>query len=181
MQKCFRTVDIEIVGTTLRHFTFFEMLGNFSFGDYFKAEAIPFAWELFTEVLGIDAGRLWVTVHESDDEAAATVDRGVSAFPPERVQRMGEDNFWKMGETGPCGPSSEIYFDRGERAGAGGGPAAGNEDRYVELYNLVFMQYNRYSGRHVGGSSVAQHRHRRRAGTGSPGGAGGRLALTRRT
>jgi alanyl-tRNA synthetase len=142
VQKCFRTVDIEVVGTTLRHFTFFEMLGNFSFGDYFKQEAIPFAWELFTEVLGIDPGRLWVTVHESDDEAAEVWIKGVGV-PGERVQRMGDDNFWKMGETGPCGPSSELYFDRGEDLGPGGGPAAGNEDRYVELYNLVFTQYNR--------------------------------------
>ena len=97
MQKCFRTVDIEMVGTTMRHFTFFEMLGNFSFGDYFKAEAIPFAWELFTEVLGIDAGRLWVTVHESDDEAAQLW-TDVIGVPTDRVQRLGEDNFWKMGD-----------------------------------------------------------------------------------
>ncbi len=142
VQKCFRTVDIEVVGTTLRHFTFFEMLGNFSFGDYFKEEAIPFAWELFTEVLGIDARRLWVTVHESDDEAAEIWTDAVGV-PADRVQRMGEDNFWKMDETGPCGPSSEIYFDRGESLGAGGGPGGGDEERYVELYNLVFMQYNR--------------------------------------
>ena len=142
VQKCFRTVDIEVVGTTLRHFTFFEMLGNFSFGDYFKADAIPFAWELFTEVLRIDESRLWVTVHDSDDEAADLWTKKVGV-PAERVQRMGEDNFWKMGPTGPCGPSSEIYYDRGERFGTGGGPAFGGEERYVELYNLVFMQYNR--------------------------------------
>ncbi len=142
VQKCFRTVDIEVVGTTLRHFTFFEMLGNFSFGDYFKSEAIPFAWELFTEVLGIDAGRLWVTVHESDDEAAELWTK-VVGVPPERVQRMGEDNFWKMDVTGPCGPSSELYYDRADDIGSGGGPAGGDEERYVELYNLVFMQYNR--------------------------------------
>ena len=143
VQKCFRTVDIEIIGTTLRHFTFFEMLGNFSFGDYFKSEAIPFAWELFTEVLGIDADRLWVTVHDSDDEAAALWTKTVGV-PHYRVQRMGADNFWKMGDTGtgPCGPSSEIYYDRGERYGPSGGPALGGEERYVELYNLVFMQYN---------------------------------------
>lgn len=143
VQKCFRTVDIEMIGTTLRHFTFFEMLGNFSFGDYFKAEAIPFAWELFTEVLGIDADRLWVTVHQSDDEAAELWTRTVGV-PGDRVQRMGADNFWKMGDTGtgPCGPSSELYYDRGEHLGPGGGPALGGEERYVELYNLVFMQYN---------------------------------------
>jgi alanyl-tRNA synthetase len=141
VQKCFRTVDIEIVGTTARHITFFEMLGNFSFGDYFKELAIPLAWELFTEVLGIDGDRLWVTVHESDDEAAGIWLEAVG-FPLERLQRMGEDNFWKMGETGPCGPSSEIYYDRGQEFGEEGGPAR-DEDRYVELYNLVFMQYNR--------------------------------------
>jgi alanyl-tRNA synthetase len=144
VQKCFRTVDIEVVGTTVRHFTFFEMLGNFSFGDYFKELAIPFAWELFTEVLGIEADRLWVTVHESDDEAAEIWTNTVGV-PTDRIQRMGEDNFWKMGDSGqgPCGPSSELYYDRGETFGPQGGPAHGGEERYVELYNLVFMQYNR--------------------------------------
>jgi len=142
IQKCFRTVDIEMVGATTRHLTFFEMLGNFSFGDYFKADAIPFAWELFTEVLGIDGDRLWVTVHESDDEAEELWIKSIGV-PAERVQRMGEDNFWKMGDTGPCGPCSELYFDRGEEFGEGGGPAFGGDERYIELYNLVFMQYNR--------------------------------------
>ena len=142
VQKCLRTVDIDIVGTTLRHCTFFEMLGNFSFGDYFKADAIPFAWELLTERLGIDGDRLWVTVHTGDDEAEAIWHDAVG-LPAHRVQRMGEDNFWKMGETGPCGPSSEIYFDRGEAHGAPGGPAHGGAERFVELYNLVFMQFNR--------------------------------------
>jgi len=142
VQKCLRTVDIDIVGTTQRHCTFFEMLGNFSFGDYFKAGAIPFAWELLTEQLGIDGDRLWVTVHDSDDEAELLW-RDVVGVPPERIQRMGEDNFWKMGDTGPCGPSSEIYFDRGAAYGEPGGPAQGGAERFVELYNLVFMQLNR--------------------------------------
>ncbi len=142
VQKCFRTLDIDIVGTTHRHCTFFEMLGNFSFGDYFKAEAIPFAWELVTEVLGIDGDRLWITVHESDDEAEE-IWRDQVRVPRERIQRMGEDNFWKMGETGPCGPSSEFYFDKGPDYGAEGGPAAGGPERFVEIWNLVFMQYNR--------------------------------------
>ena len=142
VQKCFRTVDIDIIGTTARHCTFFEMLGNFSFGDYFKADAIPLAWELFTEVLGADADRLWVTVHETDDEARE-IWLDATAIPAERVQRLGEDNFWKMGDTGPCGPSSELFFDRGPAFGAEGGPAHGGEDRYVEMYNLVFMQYDR--------------------------------------
>jgi alanyl-tRNA synthetase len=142
VQKCFRTVDIDIVGTTHRHCTFFEMLGNFSFGDYFKSEAIPFAWELVTGVLGIDGDRVWVTVHESDDEAEQLWIDEVG-FPAERVQRLGEDNFWKMGDTGPCGPSSELFFDKGDAYGRDGGPAFGGAERFVEIWNLVFMQYNR--------------------------------------
>ncbi len=142
VQKCFRTVDIDIVGTTLRHCTFFEMLGNFSFGDYFKSEAIPFAWELVTEVLGIDGDRLWVTVYETDDEAEA-IWRDAVGVRPERIQRLGDDNFWKMGDTGPCGPSSEIFIDKGPSYGADGGPATGGTERFVEIWNLVFMQYNR--------------------------------------
>jgi alanyl-tRNA synthetase len=142
VQKCFRTVDIDVVGTTLRHCTFFEMLGNFSFGDYFKPEAIPFAWELVTEVLGIDAERLWVTVYETDDEAEQIWHDAVGV-PIERIQRLGDDNFWKMGETGPCGPSSEIFFDKGPAYGEDGGPAYGGSERFVEIWNLVFMQYDR--------------------------------------
>ena len=142
VQKCFRTVDIDVVGTTQRHCTFFEMLGNFSFGDYFKADAIPYAWELVTEVLGIEADRLWVTVHDSDDDAeqiwADTV-----GVPRQRIQRLGDDNFWKMGDTGPCGPSSEIFYDKGPDYGEDGGPAFGGSERFVEIWNLVFMQFNR--------------------------------------
>jgi len=142
VQKCFRTVDIEVIGTTERHCTFFEMLGNFSFGDYFKAQAIPFAWELLTEVLGVDADRLWATVYETDDEAEQVwlESTGIAA---DRVQRLGEDNFWSMGLTGPCGPCSELFFDRGADFGEPGGPAHGGPERFVEIYNLVFMQYNR--------------------------------------
>ena len=143
VQKCFRTLDIDIVGTTTRHNTFFEMLGNFSFGDYFKAEAIPYAWEFVTEVLALDGELIWVTVHDSDDEAFQ-IWADVVGLPTERIQRMGEDNFWKMGETGPCGPSSELYLDRGPELGDPGGPAHGGEERYVELWNLVFMQLNRH-------------------------------------
>ena len=142
VQKCFRTVDIDIVGTTLRHCTFFEMLGNFSFGDYFKSDAIPFAWELVTEVLGIDGDRLWVTVYETDDEAEG-IWRDAVGVPAERIQRLGDDNFWKMGDTGPCGPSSEIFIDKGPSYGADGGPAFGGSERFIEIWNLVFMQYNR--------------------------------------
>jgi alanyl-tRNA synthetase len=143
IQKCFRTPDIEIIGTDTYHNTFFEMLGNFSFGDYFKDEAIPLAWELLTEVLGHDGDRLWITVHDDDDEAEEIwIDK--VGLRPERVQRMGdEDNFWAMGETGPCGPDSEIFFDKGPAYGADGGPKHGGEDRFVEIWNLVFMQYDR--------------------------------------
>jgi alanyl-tRNA synthetase len=118
------------------------MLGNFSFGDYFKELAIPWAYEFVTEVLGFDADRLWVTVHESDDEAAE-IWPSTTAMPAGRVQRLGEDNFWRMGDTGPCGPSSEIFFDRGPEFGPGGGPALDPSDRYPEIWNLVFMQYDR--------------------------------------
>ena len=144
VQRCFRTSDIEIVGTTTRHCTFFEMLGNFSFGDYFKEGAIAYAWDFVTETLGIDGDRLWVTVYEDDDEAERIWRDGVG-MRQERIQRMGDDNFWKMGDTGPCGPSSEIYFDRGEAYGAGDGPASSGSDRYVEIWNLVFMELERAS------------------------------------
>ncbi len=150
VQKCVRIRgkhdDIELIGRTTRHLTFFEMLGNFSFGDYFKEEAIGFAWEFLTETLGLEGDRLWATVYETDDDAAA-IWRDRIGLPPERIQRMGEDNFWEMGETGPCGPCSEIYYDRGEQWGAGGGPAGGDEERYVEIWNLVFTQYDRQADR----------------------------------
>ena len=143
IQKCFRTPDIDIIGTDTYHCTFFEMLGNFSFGDYFKADAIPMAWELLTEVFGLDGDRLWVTVHDGDDEAEQIWVDGVGVRP-ERIQRMGdEDNFWAMGDTGPCGPDSEIFIDKGESYGHDGGPKHGGSERFVELWNLVFMQFNR--------------------------------------
>ena len=143
VQKCFRTTDIDIVGTTARHLTFFEMLGNFSLGDYFKDEAIPYAWEFVTETLGLDPDRLWVTVYEDDDEADQ-IWRDAVGVNPDRIQRLGdEDNFWAMGPTGPCGPCSEIFVDRGAEFGADGGPAHGGDDRFIEFWNLVFMQFNR--------------------------------------
>jgi alanyl-tRNA synthetase len=143
VQKCFRTTDIEIIGTTARHLTFFEMLGNFSLGDYFKAEAIPLAWELATAVFELDPERIWVTVFETDDESIEIWANEVGV-PRERIQRRGEeDNFWAMGPTGPCGPCSELYYDRGPEFGDEGGPAGGGEERYVEFWNLVFMQYYR--------------------------------------
>jgi alanyl-tRNA synthetase len=138
VQKAFRTTDIENVGRTIRHMTFFEMLGNFSFGDYFKQEAIAYAWELVTEVYGLSPDRLWGTVYEKDDEAA---DLWKAYLPADRIVRRGmDDNFWSMGVAGPCGPCSEIYVDRGPAFGPGGGPEA-SEERYLEIWNLVFMQY----------------------------------------
>ena len=150
VQKCIRTIDIEEVGRTPRHATFFQMLGNFSFGDYFKEKAIPLAWELITSPVdqggfGIDPERLWVTVYLDDDEAAA-IWRDKVGVRPERIQRMGmEENYWDMGVPGPCGPCSEIFYDRGPEYGLEGGPEA-DEDRYVEIWNLVFMQYERGEG-----------------------------------
>ncbi len=146
-QRCVRAGgkhnDLENVGYTARHHTFFEMLGNFSFGDYFKRDAIKFAWQFLTEVLGLPEERLWVTVHVSDDEAADIwlKEMGVSA---ERFSRLDEDNFWQMGDTGPCGPCSEIFYDHGEGV-PGGPPGSENDDldRYIEIWNLVFMQYER--------------------------------------
>ena len=142
-QKCLRTVDIDIIGSTARHLTFFEMLGNFSFGDYFKSGAIAFHWELVTEVLGLDPEQLWITVHDTDDEAEQ-IWADVPGVSRSRIQRMGEDNFWAMGPTGPCGPCSEIYFDKGASYGEEGGPLHGGAERYVEICNLVFMQNFRH-------------------------------------
>lgn len=142
VQKCFRAPDIDQIGTTQRHLTFFEMLGNFSFGDYFKEGAIKFAWGLITEGFGFDPDRLWITVHESDDQAEELW-RDLIGIRPERIQRLDEDNFWAMGDSGPCGPCSEIFFDKGPSFGADGGPAFGGDDRFIEFWNLVFMQYEK--------------------------------------
>ncbi|MGI9603095.1 MAG: alanine--tRNA ligase [Acidimicrobiales bacterium] len=133
--------DLDEVGRTSRHLTFFEMLGNFSFGDYFKEEAIAYAWELVTDVLGFDGDRLWVTVHLTDDEAADIWRDGVGVAP-DRIQRLDDDNWWRMADTGPNGPCSEIFFDRGPSFGADGGPATGGEERFLEFWNLVFMQFD---------------------------------------
>ena len=149
-QRCVRAGgkhnDLENVGYTARHHTFFEMLGNFSFGDYFKAEAIHFAWELLTEEFGLPAERLWVTVFEDDDEAEQIWRRDIGV-PASRFSRIGaRDNFWSMGDTGPCGPCSEIFYDHGpEVAGLPPGESADGDDgdRYIEIWNLVFMQFNR--------------------------------------
>jgi alanyl-tRNA synthetase len=150
VQKVVRTLDIDEVGKTTRHATFFQMAGNFSFGDYFKEGAITLAWELLTSPVegggyGFDPDRLWVTVYHNDDEAADIWHR-VVGIPTDRIQRRGmADNFWSMGVPGPCGPCSEIYYDRGPEHGAEGGPVV-DEDRYLEVWNLVFMQYERGPG-----------------------------------
>ena len=152
-QKCIRTPDIERVGITARHGTFFEMLGNFSFGDYFKHDAIQFAWELLTSEkwFALPKERLWVTVYESDDEAYEIWEKEVG-IPRERIIRIGDnkgaphasDNFWQMGDTGPCGPCTEIFYDHGDHIW-GGPPGSPEEDgdRYIEIWNIVFMQFNR--------------------------------------
>lgn len=150
VQKCIRTLDIEEVGKTARHGTFFQMAGNFSFGDYFKEQAIPFAYELLTTPqdkggFGLDPERLWVTIYEGDDEAFEIWTKTVG-FPAERIQRMGmKENYWSTGQPGPAGPDSEIFYDRGPAYGKEGGPAA-DDDRYIEIWNLVFMQYQRGEG-----------------------------------
>ncbi|MBW3667242.1 MAG: alanine--tRNA ligase [Actinobacteria bacterium] len=156
VQKCVRTIDIEIIGTTERHLSFFEMLGNFSFGDYFKEKAIPWGYEYVTDVLGLDPERLWFTVHETDDEAEEIWISQVGV-PAGRVQRGGRDNFWQMGVAGPCGPSSEIFYDKGDRFGDAGGPIGGDEDRYVEIWNLVFMQNVQDEPYHVVGDLPAKN------------------------
>ncbi|MEU4204161.1 alanine--tRNA ligase [Streptomyces sp. NPDC045470] len=150
VQKCVRTPDIEEVGKTTRHGTFFQMCGNFSFGDYFKEGAITYAWELLTSSqadggYGLDPERLWVTVYLDDDEAER-IWHEVVGVPKERIQRLGKsENYWSMGVPGPCGPCSEINYDRGPEFGVEGGPAV-NDERYVEIWNLVFMQYERGAG-----------------------------------
>ncbi|ANW21105.1 alanine--tRNA ligase [Streptomyces clavuligerus] len=150
VQKCVRTPDIEEVGKTTRHGTFFQMCGNFSFGDYFKEGAIKLSWELLTTPVedggyGLEPEKLWITVYQDDDEAEQ-IWRDVVGVPAERIQRLGKkDNFWSMGVPGPCGPCSEINYDRGPAFGAEGGPAV-NDERYVEIWNLVFMQYERGAG-----------------------------------
>ena len=147
VQKCVRAGgkhnDLDEVGRTSRHLTFFEMMGNFSFGDYFKSQACAYAWEFVTNHLGLDPGRLWVTVHLSDDEAAAIWEDEVGV-PAERIQRLDEENYWKMADTGPCGPCGELFWVRGPEFGDDGGPAHGDEERFIEIWNLVFMQFEQH-------------------------------------
>src|SRR5687768_599352 len=154
-QKCLRVSgkhnDLEEVGVTARHHTFFEMLGNFSFGDYFKRDAIRFAWELLTEEYGIPKDRLWATVHYTDDEAFALWQE-VAGLPATRVFRLGDkDNFWQMGDTGPCGPCSELHYDmrvegRGTEVTQDEFVELSDRGQFLELWNLVFMQYERREG-----------------------------------
>jgi alanyl-tRNA synthetase len=148
VQKCFRTTDIEEVGNTARHMTFFEMLGNWSFGDYFKAESIPWGWELSTQGFGMDPERIWVTVFGGDEELGLGPDTDAieiwraTGVPEERIVRLGrEDNFWQAGPTGPCGPCSELYLDRGPEFGAEGERPGDDSDRFLEFWNHVFMSY----------------------------------------
>jgi len=149
VQKCFRTTDIEEVGKTARHMTFFEMLGNWSFGDYFKAESIPWGWELSTQGFGMDPERIWVTVFGGDEELGLGPDEEAieiwraAGVPEERIVRLGrEDNFWQAGPTGPCGPCSELYLDRGVEFGAEGERPGDDSDRFLEFWNHVFMSYD---------------------------------------
>ena len=147
-QRCIRAGgkhnDLENVGYTLRHHTFFEMLGNFSFGDYFKEDAIKYAWEFLTEVIKLDKEKLWITVYKDDDEAEE-IWKNVIGIDPKKIARLGdEENFWSMGDTGPCGPCSEIFYDHGEHIEGTPPGADGDEgDRFIEIWNLVFMQFNR--------------------------------------
>ncbi|TNE42437.1 MAG: alanine--tRNA ligase, partial [Alphaproteobacteria bacterium] len=145
-QKCVRAGgkhnDLDNVGYTARHLTFFEMLGNFSFGDYFKEEAISYAWEFVTKDLGLKKDRLMATVYLDDDEAE-DLWRKIAGFGDDKLVRLGKDNFWSMGDTGPCGPCTELFFDHGDKV-PGGPPGSPDEDgdRFVEFWNLVFMQFN---------------------------------------
>ena len=176
VQKCVRTLDIEEVGKTTRHGTFFQMNGNFSFGDYFKEGAISYAWELITGTLddggfGFDPEQIWATVYLDDDEAADAWKR-IAGLPEERIQRRGrKDNYWHTGQPGPGGPCSEIYVDRGPEHGQDGGPVV-DEDRFLEIWNLVFMQYELDDVRVQGGlpdprrPAEEEHRHRHGPGAG---------------
>ena len=177
-QKCVRAGgkhnDLEEVGRTARHHTFFEMLGNFSFGDYFKREAIGYAWDFLTDDMGLEVDRLFVTVHHTDDEAAALWTE-VAGVAPERIYRLGDkDNFWQMADTGPCGPCSEVHYDMRPRRERGTVPpkqefeVRGEAGEFLELWNLVFMQFRPRRIRRPAPPPGAQHRHRPGAWSDSP-------------
>ena len=164
-QRCVRAGgkhnDLENVGYTARHHTFFEMLGNFSFGDYFKREAIRYAWEFVTGTLGMPPERLWVTVYEEDDGAAEIWLKEIGVDPARFTRCGAKANFWSMGDTGPCGPCTEIFYDHGPGI-PGGPPGSPDEDgdRYVEIWNLVFMQFDRVGRRHADAAAEALGGHR---------------------
>ena len=155
-QKCIRTVDIDIIGDTDRHLTFFEMLGNFSIGEYFKEQAIKHAYEFITKNLEINPDDLWFTVYKDDDESF-NIWKDVIGVPEERIQRGDKDNFWQMNIPGPCGPCSEIFIDRGPDYGEEGGPIGGGEDRFIEIWNLVFMESIQDEPYNVGGELPAKN------------------------
>ena len=173
-QKCFRTTDIDEVGLTARHLTFFEMLGNFSFGDYFKQGAVEMAWELSTQGFGLDPERIWITVFEGDDELGVGPDeeaiecwRAVGV-PEERIVRLPRsENFWQAGPVGPCGPCSELYFDRGPDFGGGGGPARRRQRALSRVLEPGLHAVPAEGGRLAGAAAEAEHRHGARASTGS--------------
>ena len=168
-QKCVRAGgkhnDLDNVGYTARHHTFFEMLGNFSFGDYFKDQAIAFAWELLTKDFGLNKDKLLVTVYHTDDEAA-TIWKKVAGLPDDRIIRIAtDDNFWRMGPTGPCGPCTEIFYDHGDHIW-GGPPGSAEEDgdRFIEIWNNVFMQNEQFADGTTAAAGDAVDRHRHGAG-----------------
>ena len=166
-QKTFRTADIEIIGTTARHLTFFEMLGNFSFGDYFKAEAARFAWTLSRDGFGFPADQIWVTVFGGDEELGLGPDQEAIdvwleiGVPRERiVECPREENFWQAGPTGPCGPCSELYLDRGLDFGTADDLPGGDNERFLEYWNLVFMQLDQNPVGDADAATGQEHRHR---------------------
>ena len=168
MQKCFRTTDIEEVGNTARHMTFFEMLGNWSFGDYFKAESIPWGWQLATEGFGMDPERIWVTVFGGDEELGLGPDtEAIEIWEADRRARASgssqlgrEDNFWQGGPTGPCGPCSELYLDRGLDFGTADERPGDEGERFLEFWNHVFMSYDLHEDGTLTELPMQEHRHR---------------------
>ena len=186
-QRCFRTVDIEEVGRTKRHLTFFEMLGNFSFGDYFKHEAIGFGWELSLQGFDFDPELIWVTVFGGDEELGLGPDAEsielwrALGVPEERIVLLPRsENFWQAGPTGPCGPCSEMYLDRGEEFGAADDRPGDDTDRFLEYWNHVFMAYELHEDGTAHRAAEAEHRHRARAGADGGDQAGRGLGLRHR-
>ncbi len=187
VQRCFRTVDIDEVGNTARHLTFFEMLGNWSFGDYFKEQSIAWGWELSTEGFGLDPELIWVSVFEGDEELGLGPDQEAIEIwrsigvPEERIVALPRsENFWQAGDTGPCGPCSEMYLDRGEAFGRPGDLPGDDTDRFIEYWNHVFMTYELARGRRPQRAADEEHRHRHGPGADGGGPPGGRVGLRHR-